>query len=59
LALARRFFSQNKRNRDIDIIKLCRCLKCGKDDLTMAGEKVVCHNCGKEFMINNGIIDFT
>ena len=59
LALIRRVFSQNKRNKNIDLIKTCRCLECGNDDLTMSPEKIVCSVCGKEFRINKGIIDFT
>jgi SAM-dependent methyltransferase len=59
LALIRRAFSQNKRNKNIDIIKMCRCLECGTDNLTMTPEKIICTACGKNFKINKGIIDFT
>ncbi|MBW2663065.1 MAG: class I SAM-dependent methyltransferase [Deltaproteobacteria bacterium] len=59
LKLIRRLFSQNKRNKNIDMIKLCRCLECGNDNLMMTSEKIICSACGKNFSINKGIIDFT
>jgi len=59
LVLIRKMFSQNKRNKNIDILTLCRCTECAGNNLIRTQEKVLCGVCGKEFMINKGIIDFT
>ncbi|PZM82065.1 MAG: hypothetical protein DKM50_04790 [Candidatus Margulisiibacteriota bacterium] len=57
--LLRQFFSQNKRNRHIDITRYLHCLSCKSDKFEWNME-LICLNCGKKYpIIGENIINFT
>jgi len=56
LDLIRKYFSQTKRNQNIDIMKLIMCPNCKNSDFTKTENKVVCNNCKKEYPILKGKI---
>lgn len=49
LALIRKFFSQNKRNKKINILDLMICSKCKNSDLELKSSQVVCKNCSQKY----------
>jgi len=51
LFLARKLFSQNKRNRSIELMRILMCNKCKKDIFDLRNEEVICRNCGSKFTI--------
>ena len=59
LMLARKYLSQNKRNKSINIYDLIMCVNCHKSDFVKSENKVICKNCKTEYpMINDEIIKF-
>ncbi len=60
LILIRKFFSQNRRNREINLFDYLYCIKCHSNDLEKHMDCVVCRNCSHGFPLTpNGIINFT
>ena len=51
LLLVRGIFSQNKRNRKINILDLMICNKCKKDDFELKLSYVVCKNCFEKYSV--------
>lgn len=51
----RRFFSQNRRNRNLDITTLLQCPTCGQGDIYMNCTAAVCKSCGAKYEVGNGI----
>lgn len=51
LSLIRRFFSQNKINRKINVLNLMICNKCKKSDLELKEFHAVCKNCFEKYSI--------
>ncbi len=51
LLLTRKLFSQNKRNRCIDLGELLMCSKCKKSDFNLNKEEAMCKNCGEKYRI--------
>lgn len=59
LFLFRRFFSQNSRNKKIDLIKYLICVNCGKP-LVKSGDAYKCTSCKRFYPLVRGKIpDFT
>lgn len=59
LFVIRKLFSQNGRNRKIDLVSLLRCNKCGGDDLKKDGDVIVCRGCRARFsMLDGRVINF-
>lgn len=59
LFLFRRFFSQNSRNKKIDLIKYLICVNCGKS-LMESGDAYECTSCKRSYPLVRGKIpDFT
>jgi len=59
LKIFRVIFSQNKRNKLINIFDYLVCLDCKNDKLNRIDNVLVCQSCGKQYLIHNNIIDFT
>ena len=55
LTSCRSLFSQNRRNRSLNIHTLLQCPACRSDDLEFTGDDVRCKNCGKAYACRNGI----
>lgn len=51
----RRLFSQNRRNRNLDITTLLRCPKCEEGEIHLAGSVAECGVCGGRYEVENGI----
>lgn len=51
LKLVRTFFSQNSRNKEIDLTLLMRCTKCGGTEFAKSQNKVICKSCKEEFKV--------
>jgi SAM-dependent methyltransferase len=55
LALFLRYiFSQNIRNKKINLMTLLRCVECHGSDLKSEANRICCNGCGKLFQINQG-----
>jgi SAM-dependent methyltransferase len=54
-AAARRLWSQNTRNRGIDLLRLLRCPVCHDPGLTQGPVSLTCGACGGEFPVIQGI----
>jgi uncharacterized protein YbaR (Trm112 family) len=52
---ARAAFSQNSRNRNLDLLRLLRCPGCGSESLSKNSDALVCGSCGTRFPIVNDI----
>lgn len=52
---ARWLFSQAGRNKNIDVAKLLKCVKCDSTDLVWADTSLSCKNCGQKYLVRNGI----
>ena len=60
LFIIRKLFSQNKRNRQINLLNLLICNRCKNDNLEKNQKSIVCKKCFHQYPImQNGIIDFT
>ncbi|NDB19551.1 MAG: methyltransferase domain-containing protein [Proteobacteria bacterium] len=59
LSIIRRIFSQNQRNKKIDLYSLLQCPSCGYEQLSLNTNTITCTSCKKEFPIINGIPDMT
>jgi SAM-dependent methyltransferase len=55
LALVRKLFSQNKRNRNIDLYSLLQCPSCSSADFSFNSSVITCKSCKKEYSIIKGI----
>ena len=55
LAVARRFFSQGRRNRLLDLSSLLCCPACRSDRLSISTEAIKCDGCGGVYPVRNGI----
>lgn len=51
----RSFFSQRRRNSEIDLDKLLMCPNCKSSDMRLEQERVSCTFCAQEFPVRNGI----
>jgi len=59
ISLLRNIFSQNKRNKHLNIINYLKCIKCGSDVLERNVSAIQCLKCGRKYkIINKNIIDF-
>ncbi|ATH06724.1 hypothetical protein BIY24_01850 [Halobacteriovorax marinus] len=56
LASTRKFFSQNKRNKNIDVVTLLKCNKCNSENLTKKGNSVLCNQCHHSYELNNNML---
>lgn len=48
-------FSQNDRNRQIDVYALLACPTCGREELKKTDAGIMCGHCGVEYPIKNGV----
>lgn len=55
VAAMRAIFSQNARNRNLDLLQLLRCPSCGNEHLNRVGPALVCPHCGAEYPSIAGI----
>jgi SAM-dependent methyltransferase len=51
----RRFFSQNRRNRNLNIATLLRCPTCKDGSIYMNSVSAVCKACSTSYQVTNGI----
>lgn len=59
LAVARRLFSQNSRNKSLNIVELLQCPECHHHTLTAVNNGVQCSECGAHFeYIDHEILKF-
>lgn len=59
LNFIRKYFSQNKRNKEINIFDLIQCPNCKNDKFDEKSNFIVCENCGNKYeIIQNKIIKF-
>jgi len=59
ISLLRNMFSQNKRNRQINIMAYLKCIKCGSDVLERRESTIHCRKCNHKYkIINKNIINF-
>lgn len=59
LSMFRKIFSQRKRNRQIDLIKLLRCTKCLSPIERRAGMVLQCTSCQVYYPVRDGVPDMT
>ncbi len=60
LSFARLLFSQNRRNRKIDVESLLKCPSCKIGKIKVTTHSAICTNCNRNYeIIDNKIIDFT
>jgi SAM-dependent methyltransferase len=55
LNLCRKLFSQNRRNRSLDLRELLQCPECRSEELHFSAEKIDCQGCGLTFANRQGI----
>ncbi|MFZ2412565.1 MAG: methyltransferase domain-containing protein [Candidatus Methanoperedens sp.] len=55
LRLVRILFSQNNRNKKIDLFRLMACPTCGSDMLLRYSDSILCNNCRTAYPLKNGI----
>lgn len=55
LKMARYLFSQNSRNKKIDIFQLLACPTCSSDSLSHSVDEINCIRCNVSYLIRNGI----
>jgi uncharacterized protein YbaR (Trm112 family) len=55
LQAARRFFSQNRRNNEINLTDFLACPACKRSSFAMLLEEITCRECGEIYPIRNGI----
>lgn len=55
LAVARRFFSQQTRNRRLNLEELLACPDCRSEAVAIGADAVRCDGCGRDYPIRNGI----
>nr|WP_321404157.1 class I SAM-dependent methyltransferase [uncultured Desulfobacter sp.] len=53
--LIRFLFSQNVRNKKIDLISLLICTECGSEALSFSENKIMCDECNAIYRVKNGI----
>lgn len=58
LSAVRRIFSQNKRNRNIDLLDVLICPACGSSDVQRQGD-IRCGNCDRSYPMISGIPNMT
>lgn len=51
LFVLRKIFSQNRRNRRINLADLMMCVGCGKSNFNFNGSEAMCQDCGKRYII--------
>lgn len=51
LLIIRKIFSQNKRNRRINLMDVLMCNQCKKSDIGWGKQGVSCKNCGNKYLI--------
>jgi SAM-dependent methyltransferase/uncharacterized protein YbaR (Trm112 family) len=56
LSMTRWLFSQNKRNKDIDIFKLLQCPNCHSNTLNKSLDSITCEGCSEKYDIVNGVV---
>jgi SAM-dependent methyltransferase len=59
LSLVRSYFSQNKRNREIDLIELLQCTNCNHSPLKHIEKQLLCTHCNAAFVIHENTPDMT
>lgn len=55
LEFVRLLFSQHRRNKNIDLIKLLSCPSCKNVDLKFSHDNIFCQKCNKNYIVQNGI----
>lgn len=55
LRFFRRAFSQNRRNAEINVVDLLRCVSCGHGELERRGDSLACKQCGHEYTMREGV----
>lgn len=55
LWLARAFFSQRKRNKQLQLINLLLCPSCRSIQLEMKENKIICNGCSKQYHVTHGV----
>jgi uncharacterized protein YbaR (Trm112 family) len=51
----RKLFSQNRRNKNIDLSKLLQCPLCGHVELSSRSSHYMCMQCGQSYPIRDGV----
>ena len=60
LSVARRLFSQHRRNRSLDLVGLLRCPECSGAPLSAGAMMLTCPSCGRAYpIVAGGVPDFT
>ena len=60
LSSFRKIFSQNRRNKQINLFNYLLCIKCHSSNMSKELDCVICKTCGQKYLLNsNGIINFT
>lgn len=55
LKLVRGLFSQNSRNKKIDLFQFLVCPTCNSDKLSISVSRLECNNCNSKYQVRNGI----
>ncbi len=56
LRTMRLLFSQNRRNKKLDVLKLLRCPTCAQEgDVQRRDDSVICTTCGAVYEFRNGV----
>ena len=60
ISLVRNIFSQNKRNKQINVLAYLKCIKCDSDILEKRESAIQCLKCNHKYkIINRNLINFT
>ena len=57
--LVRRLFSQHRRNMNIDLHELLKCVKCDFGDLVPEESALICAQCAAKYPVRRGVPDMT
>src|SRR5215475_7561509 len=57
--LVRHFFSQRRRNSEIDLVTLLRCPECYRSELRLDTDELSCLQCGRRYSVRRGVPDMT
>jgi uncharacterized protein YbaR (Trm112 family) len=55
VSILRWFFSQRKRNQNIDLVQLLRCPTCNHEKIKKCNNELICEKCGSSYPMKNGI----
>ena len=59
LSITRSYFSQKKRNKNINMFELIRCPSCKKTNLTDKITAIQCEDCSAVYQVNHGLTHLT